>query len=240
MKLNIGVILLSIFIYLLVSATAAWLFYDRIGAGLFFLPFFPLFLREVKKAERKRYEERMTEGFLKAITNVAMSMSAGISAENAFRAASAEVKKLCGSGAEISKELGILNSQLSAGKRLGDALSDLAKRTQIPEIRDFAAVFFVAKDKGGDCPKVISSCIGIMESRRRAENEARVLIRAKQYEQRIMCFIPPAIMAYLRLSSGGFMDVLYHNVFGYSVMTACLFIYVLAVLWSEKIEDMSI
>ena len=240
MKINKGVIALSVLIYLLAAVAAAWLFYDRIEAGFLFSPFFPVFLKEVKKAERKRYEERMTEGFLKAVTNVAMSMSAGISAENAFRSAAVEVKKMCGSGSDIAKEMGILTSSLSAGRRLGDALGDLAKRTQITEIKDFAAVFFVAKDKGGDCPKVISSCVGIMESRRRAEAEAKVLIRAKQYEQRIMCFIPPAIMAYLRVSSGGFMDVLYHNVFGYFVMTVCLFVYVLSVLWSEKIGGMTV
>ena len=98
-------------------------------------------------------------------------------------------------------------------------------------------VFETAVKSGGNLPGIISSCTQIMESRRDAEAEARVLIRGRQYEQRVMCIIPPGILAYLRLSSGNFIGVLYHSAFGIAVMTLCLVVYVLAIYLSERIGD---
>ena len=79
-----------------------------------------------------------------------------------------------------------------------------------------------------------------MEDRLRSENEARTMIRARQYEQRVMCIIPPGILIYLRLSSGSFIEVLYHNPLGITVMSICLLTYVFAVFISEKIGDVRI
>ena len=126
------------------------------------------------------------------------------------------------------------------GENLKDALFELANRVRIPEVYDFAVVFSAAKEKGADFGAVISSCVSIMEEKRRAESEARVLIRAKQYEQRVMCAIPPGILVYLRLSSGSFIEVLYHNATGIAVMSVCLAVYVTAICMSEKIGDVSV
>ena len=189
--------------------------------------------------EEKKQKELLTDGFLRALISVSASISAGMSPENAFITARYDMEKMYG-GCQIVRELGIVNSQVKTGRRIEDALLELAGRSKIPEIYDFAVVFKVAKEKGSDFGQVISSCVDIMETKRQTECDARVLIRSKQYEQRIMCVIPPAILLYLRLSSGGFIGVLYHNPTGAVVMTLCLTIYVLAICLSEKIGDVKL
>ena len=226
--------------YILLSAAAAWLFYDRLSAAVVFAPFFPLFIAAVSSLRGKKQDEELTDQFIKSLISISTSLAAGISPENAFVTAMSDMEKLYGKRSPVARQLSVINSQVSMGKRLSDALYDFAKRTQIPEIYDFAVVFSVAKEKGANFPAVISSCVSVMDDRRRAESEAQVLIRAKQYEQRVMCIIPPGILIYLRFSSGSFIGTLYHNILGITVMTVCLFVYVLAILLSEKIGDIKV
>ena len=232
--------MICIILYFALSVYAAWLFYDSFAAALVFSPLFFLFLRAVRSYRSKKRRHELADGFLRCLLSVSSSLSAGISAENAFVAAASDMEKLYGPRADIVRQLRLVNSQVEMGRRLETALLDLAKRSGIQEIYDFAVVFMVAKEKGANMPEVISNCTQLMEDRQASENEARVLIRAKQYEQRVMCVIPPGIITYLKFSSGGFMGVLYHNVTGIAVMTTCLFVYVFAIYLAERIGDVAV
>ena len=227
-------------IYISGAILAARLFYDSFYAVLLFIPAVPIYIRMVRKICVKKNKEVLAEQFMRCLTSVSTSMSAGISAENAFLQAKEDMEKLFGRRSLIARELEIVNSHVSVGDDLNEALNDLANRVKIPEISDFVIVFTVARKRGGDFSAIISSCVSIMEAKRQAENEARVLIRAKQYEQRVMCIIPPGILLYLKLSSGNFMKVLYHNAAGIAIMSVCLVVYIVAIVLSEKIGDVSI
>ena len=239
-RLNMKEKIVCMTVFALLSLSAAWLFYDDLPAALIFTPLMFPFLKAVSVIKRKRCEHELAGQFLRMLTSVSTSLCAGISPENAFVLAKSDMEKLYGNRSEIVRQLLVINSKVAMGVRLETALSDLAKRIRIPEIYDFSVVFGVAKEKGGDYAAVISSCTQMMEDKRASEEEARVMIRARQYEQRVMCIIPPGILLYLRLSSGSFINVLYHNVLGITVMTACLVIYVIAVCLAEKIGDVSI
>ena len=239
-RLSIREWLIYIAVYIALSFAAAWLFYDSFVPVIVFALFIPLFIKSVKRLRAQKITEKLTEEFLRSLISVSTSLSAGISPENAFAAAISDMEKMYGKRSLMARELSVINSRVKMGVRLGDALKDFAKRTGIQEIYDFSVVFSVAKDNGADFSTVISSTVEMMEKKRQAECDARVLIRAKQYEQRVMCVIPPGILAYLRLSSGGFIGILYHEPKGIIIMTACLLIYVMAICLSEKIGDIAI
>lgn len=230
----------SLAVYLIVSALFSWLFYDSAIPMLLFAPFFVLFARAVKKKKRIKQNEEMTEEFISALTGVSTSLSAGMSAENAFVSAADDMEKLYGRRSAIVKELETVNMRVRSGQTLSVAVKEMADRWQIEEMHDFSVVFSAAIRSGGNLPGIISSCTQIMENRIDAEAEAKTMIRGKQYEQRVMCVIPPGILAYLRLSSGSFIEVLYHDPFGIAVMTAGLIVYILAIYLSERIGDIRI
>ena len=227
-------------VYTMMSAAAAWLLYDSLYAMFVFMPFYFLFQKAVSRAVIKKQKEQLTDGFIRALVNISASIFAGLSPENAFAACAFEMEKMYGKRAQIVKELEEINLKVAAGGRLTEALDDFAVRARIPEISDFSVVFGVAKENGSDFPAVISECVSVIESRRRAEQDARILIRSRQYEQRLMFIIWPGILLYLRLSSGNFIDVLYHSPFGATVMSASIVIFVLAVWLAEKMGDVSI
>ena len=237
-RLDVKPKILLFLIYTAISAAAAWLVYDSFYAMPAFMPFFILFVKAVEKEADTKYREQLTDGFIRTLVNISTSLSAGESPENAFISSSYEAEKLYGKRAPIVMELEEINLKVASGERLTDAVNDFAAKVRIPEIHDFATVFAAAKENGSDFPAVISTCVAIMESKRRTEQEAGILIRARQYEQRLMFIVWPGILLYLRLSSGSFIGVLYHNPLGVAVMTAGLAVFVLAVCIGERSGDL--
>ena len=106
----------SLAVYLIVSALFSWLFYDSAIPMLLFAPFFVLFARAVKKKKRIKQNEEMTEEFISALTGVSTSLSAGMSAENAFVSAADDMEKLYGRRSAIVKELETVNMRVRSGQ----------------------------------------------------------------------------------------------------------------------------
>ena len=76
----------------------------------------------------------------------------------------------------------------------------------------------------------------IMDTRR----EIRTLLAARVYEQRIMSVMPAAVLLYIRLGSGEFLEGLYHNMTGVLVMSVCLGIYGAAYLMGKRMVQFEI
>ena len=62
----------------------------------------------------------------------------------------------------------------------------------------------------------------------------------KEAEQMIMSLMPAGIILYLKLTSPGFLSVLYGNLFGMCAMTLCLGIYVLSYWLGRRIVDIEV
>ena len=72
------------------------------------------------------------------------------------------------------------------------------------------------------------------------KREFRILISSKKFEPRIMCLIPFVILIYIGVTSPGYFDVLYKNMSGVLIMSACLAVYAGAFLWGEHIVNLKI
>lgn len=226
--------------YLLIMSAIAFLFYDSWISLIFISPFFILFVNKETDKKRVKRNEEVDKEFLKALQSVSTSLAAGFSLENAFVEALSDMERMYGNTALIVNELRVINNSVSLGGRIEEALGDFAKRSGNEHIEEFALIFSVAKETGSGLSKVISSCLSIMNMTRDTEEEARILIRGKLYEQKIMSVIPIGIIAYLRASSGGFITVLYHNAVGVIIMTACLILYIASTYISERICDIKV
>lgn len=226
--------------YIIIISVISYLFYDSWISGIVFLPFIVLFIkREKARKLRLRHEELSTQ-FLKALQSIATSLAAGFSPENSFVETEEDMKRVFGEKSIIASEMKYINQQVKMGIRIEDALFDFSQRSGNEQIEDFALIFSVARYSGGSFAKVISSCTDIIQMNKQTEDEARVLIRGKQYEQRIVSVIPLGIIAYLRISSGGFMDILYHNLTGVIVMTISLIVYMTSIALAERICNIEI
>ena len=72
------------------------------------------------------------------------------------------------------------------------------------------------------------------------KKEIEATLATKKAEQMVMSIMPAGIICYLKLTSPGFLDVLYGNPFGICAMTVCMGIYGLSYWLGVKIVDIEV
>lgn len=212
-------------------------FYDSMFSSFLFLPFIYLYLEKKRKALCNRRKKQLEQEFRDVILSVLANIQAGYSVENAFLESYQDIVMLYGAESDMARELRLLRQKLRVNQSIEDVLQNLADRSGVTDIRDFAETFQIAKRTGGDWKGMISNTAAILRDKQEVRRELHTLLTQRKLELQIMRYIPFAIIGYLSLTSRGYFDVLYHNVFGVLVMTGCLLVYVVAVYLAEQILD---
>lgn len=210
-------------------------FYDSLFASFLFLPFVYVYLEKKKKQLCNKRQKQLEKEFRDVILSVLANVQAGYSIENAFHESYQDIVMLYGTESVMAYELRLLRQKLRINQTVEEALQNLADRSGITDIQDFAEVFRMAKRTGGNVKEIISNTAMILRDKQEVRREIDTLLTQKELELKIMRYIPFGIIGYLSLTSRGYFDVLYHNLFGVLVMTGCLAVYVLAVYLAEKI-----
>ncbi|MBO4785156.1 MAG: type II secretion system F family protein [Lachnospiraceae bacterium] len=179
----------------------------------------------------------MTLEFKEMIRIIAVNLQAGSSAENAFRSAYREIRYMFGEKSFMTKECEFIVRGLENNLVLENLVASFGERSCIEEIRDFSEVFSVAKRSGGNLKEIIADTTDVIDTKIEMKREFRTLISSKRFEHRLMCVIPFVILGYIGVTSPGYFDMLYGNTRGIAIMTVCLFVYLGAFLWGEKIAD---
>lgn len=216
------------------------LFYRSWIAVLLFMPGLVFFLRGRKKSGSKNRKRKLNEQFLTGMKSVSRALSAGYSVENSVEEALSELKKVYEKDDDIVCEFQHLVFQLKVNRNLEDLLMDLAKRSKIEDIQNFAQVFFAAKRTGGDLIEIIHNTVLCITQKEETRVEIETSLSAKQLEQKIMSGVPCMILIYVGVASPEFLDAMYHNPMGVCVMSGCLLVYLGSFLWAKKIVDIEV
>ncbi len=229
-----------LFTSIAVGFVTAQLFY-RSMYGLLVVPFlFPLICCIFRKEMHRRQKERLLDGFREAMQSVSASLLAGYSMENAWCEAEKEMENLEIKKSLMVSELHQINVKVRMNQPLEEVLAEFAQRSGCEEIESFSEVFLFAKRGGGDFAGIIRTTVQRLNAKIEVEREIDTVIAGKRLEGRIMSAMPAALLLYLNISSGDFLNPLYRNPVGICVMTVALFLYIAAMLWSEKIADIRI
>ncbi|MBQ2184566.1 MAG: type II secretion system F family protein [Lachnospiraceae bacterium] len=236
-KLSFKECFIGIFIWSIASLVLSYFFYRSFMAGVIIFLFFPVFLIFVKKYLLEQRKWKMTLEFKEMIRIIAVNLQAGSSAENAFRNAYREIKYMFGEKSFMTKECEFIVRGLENNLVLENLVASFGERSCIEEIKDFSEVFSIAKRSGGNLKEIISDTTDVIDTKIEMKREFRTLISSKRFEHRLMCVIPFVILGYIGVTSPGYFDMLYGNMRGVMIMTVCLFVYLGAFLWGEKIAD---
>lgn len=220
---------------LCVIASISYLFYQSWIPFLIGLACLPVFFKRKKKICIKKRKEKMTLQFKDFVTAFSNALLVGYSIENAFTEAYEDLKLIYDEDEELMKELLFMTNQLKNNAVLEKLLVEFADRTQISDIMDFAQVFQVAKRSGGNISGIMQKTAKTISEKIEVKREITTILAAKQFEQRIMNLIPIVIVGYIHVTSPNYFDVLYGNVAGVLIMTACLLLYLIALLLAERI-----
>lgn len=139
-----------------------------------------------------------------------------------------------GAESDVCMELRQIQHQLDCNVPLEQLVEDWGKRSHVEDMEQFGAIFAFAKRSGGDFIAIISDTVTRLTDKMELQQELETSLSARRMEQRIMNIVPLFILGFVRFSSGGFLDVMYHNPMGITVMTGCLAAYAGAFLWAER------
>ncbi len=216
------------------------LFFDSFIAMVVLSPGIILWTILQKHIDKTRKRRAIGIQFRDAIYSVLTNLKAGYSIENAFVESQRDMELLYGAKSDIVYHLNIISKGLKNNIPLEKLIYGFGRECENTDIQDFAFVFRVAKRNGGNMTEIIERTIGVISQKINVEKEIDVLISAKRLEARIMNMVPFFIIFYISISSPGFFDVLYHNLFGIALMSVCMIVYVVAYLISEKIVNISV
>ena len=178
--------------------------------------------------------------FKDCLVCVAGAMRAGYSIENAWNEAAKDMERQYGKESDIARELHKINNQIGFQVPIEGLLEDLAFRTHIEDIENFSSIFSFAKRSGGNFIRIINNSVGQLADKMELQDQIETAFLAKRMEQKVMNLVPLFILAFVNLTSGEFLAVLYHNAAGVLIMSVCLAIYAAAYLWAEKIVDIEV
>ena len=223
-----------------ICIAADYLFYQNLWVMLIMLPIPLLFLRIQKEKCIIRQKRELNYQFRDALTSMSVAVQAGYSAENAVRICVKDLERLYGRGTDILEEFLYIESQLGLSVPVEELFLDLAERSEVEDIENFATVFYTAKRTGGDMTRVLQKVAGMLSDKIDVKKEIEAALAAKKSEQMIMSLMPMGIICYLKLTSPGFISILYNNFLGICVMTVSLAVYAFSYWLGSKIVDIEV
>ena len=223
-----------------VCGLAAYTFYRSMAAFAFLFPFgaaYPLYKRRDLKKERLR---RLTLQFKEGILILSSFLGAGYSMENGLAMSLKELETLCGADAMITEEFRMLSQGIKMNRPIELLLEEFGERSHIQDVNNFAQVFAAARRSGGELVEIIGNTAGIIRDKIQVQEEIYTMTAARIFEQKIMDCIPFAIILYIDITSPGFFKIMYSTWAGRGIMTACLILYIAAVLLARHILDIEV
>ncbi|MBD5474480.1 MAG: hypothetical protein HDR17_00600 [Lachnospiraceae bacterium] len=225
---------------MLLIGMVGYFFYRSWIACLCLAPILFLFLKEKKKDLAGKRKQELGIEFKDMILAVSANQKAGYSIENAFRESYRDMEMLYGAEAVICLEMRYVIAGLDNNVVLEKLIYNLGQRSNLPDIIQFADVFYIAKRSGGNMTDILAKTAAVIEQKTETDKEIQVMISARKMEQKIMNMVPFLIIFYVSSTSRGFFDVLYHNVIGIMIMTVCLGFYMAAYLLSRRIVEIEV
>ncbi len=223
-----------------IGAGMGILFYSNLPGILLLIPYGFVHIQNKKKQLIKKRKWQLNLEFRDGISSLLAALNAGYSVENAFCQAVMDLKLMYPPGALIVSEFEGIVNQIEMNRTVETVLMDFAGRAGVEDIANFAEVFVTAKRTGGDIIKIIRTTGNTINDKIEVNREIITLITGKRFESNIMSLIPIFIIIYLRLFSSGFLDPLYHNLFGYVFMTVILVLYYGVFCLTQKIVSIEV
>lgn len=183
---------------------------------------------------------RLHHQFRDVLNALGAGIAAGYSLENAVLEAGKDMNRIHGPDREISREMAYMAAQMRVSVPVEKLFYDLGSRSHVEDIRSFSEILAQSKRMGGNMRETIQNCVRIMEDKIDVKKEIDAMLAARKMEQNIMSFMPIGIILYMRMTSPGFMDMLYHNAAGVCIMTICLCCYAVAFIWGRRIVEIEV
>lgn len=148
--------------------------------------------------------------------------------ENAMNRSREDILHMWGKDSYMGKELLQMTGQMRMNVPVEEVWEELAGRSGIFQIEQFACIFRITKRSGGNVSAVIRSSMGQITEQIRTEEEIRTILASRTLQMQIMNLVPIGMLLYVGMASPDLLKVMYETAAGKITMTLCLGVYAAA------------
>lgn len=222
------------------SFLVAWIFYDS-WWGIFSVVFlyypFKIIYTENANADKKIKMQKDYKDMLQILITY---MQTGYSLENAFLNTEKELANIVGTDNYLVLQLKHMNHRVHMNMPIEKSFEIMSQNIDIEESMEFSEIVSISKRLGGNYNKNIRTAAEKLEDKITLAQEIETMMAEKKYEMKVMIIMPVVIITYIKFASTDFVGGLYHNFMGIIIMTVCLIIYMLMILWANKIVSIDV
>lgn len=220
-----------------IDVLLAYVLYRSLFGILVVFPALYVVYRHDLRSFKKKKKNSLKESFKKQIQIISGALEAGYSLENAYIYASGELEKNEGSDRALISENRIIVNGLRCNRRIDELLHSFSEKSQIEDVKAFASLVSIAKIYGGNTIVIIRRLAKSMEQKNEVEMEIETMVSAKKLEGNIMLVMPFAMLVYMGMTNGEYINFFYTTIIGRVIITVALFVTLIAGLIINKIVD---
>ena len=200
--------------------------------GGLLLGFINLFIAS-GKAIKKRIKNLRLQ-FYDLLEAMSVSLRAGNPLIKALEKAREDLLLMYPNDSDIITEINIVVGKFNNAIPMSEAFTDLANRSGLEDISNFASIYATIEGKSGNADEIIRETQLIIADKMEVEMEIDTLMTAAKAEVNIMQMMPLVILGIIGYAGAGFMDAIYTTGAGRLVSTFGLIIFFVSYALARK------
>ena len=199
------------------------LFYQSLIAGLVLTLFVHPAAREYSRILAERRRRQLSYQFRDLLSSLSASLSAGHPMREALLEAEENMALIYEAEAPIRQEAAYMVKRMGeAGETEESVLQDLGQRSGLSDIQDFAQVYSICRQTGGNLERAVQKASDVLMDKIQLQREVDTLTAQKKLEAGMLVALPLLLLFLLRLLSPEYLAVMYGCVQGRLMMTGAL------------------
>lgn len=196
-------------------------------------------LRRYRKALAEKQKNLLRGQFKDMLYSVASSVTSGRHLGEALMESERTVALIHGQESILAREIrNMVRIMQETNCSEETVLIDLASRSHLTEISDFTDVCITCRKTGGDLSRMIYKAVDILTDNIDLQKEKEVLLSQKKLESNLLAAMPVAVTGLVKISSSGYLDLMYTTLTGRVLMTIAFATTAFSWLWSRRLTDL--
>jgi len=169
----------------------------------------------VSYRRQKRFE-KIEELFPDAIDTVARAVRAGHAFTTALEMLSNEVAE------PLAGEFRKLYEEQKFGMPVRDALMNLTERVPLVDVKFFVTAVMLQRETGGNLAEILDNLSYVIRERFKIQRQVRVHTAQGRLTMALLMAMPPAVVAVLAVFSPEFVQPLFHDPIGHTLLVVSI------------------
>lgn len=179
--------------------------------------------------KKRRRLARIGDQLPDALDLMSRALRAGHALPSAIRMAGEEMRD------PIGREFRIAADEVNYGVSLSDALKNLAARVPGTDVGYFVVAVLIQRETGGNLTELLGNISTVVRERMKLFGQIRVLSAEGRFSAWILTLLPFFVAGFLQLTNRQFLNVLWTDPGGRSMLFGMLGTMLFGVLWMRRI-----